>query len=150
VEDPILREVLAELSDIAGYSSIRLASPGSYEKQHGVSNEDLETDITDVKQPHKRRRRVDSDEDARYYAEAREEIQRIKGEQAMTPSESLGYRCKSNQESEHKFPLRSNWRPSEVPDSMESYRRRRLEEIDEWAKYRLNPDGTFSKDGEEK
>ena len=143
ITDQALREVLGELSFIVGTdASIRLAAPSESLRQHGVGPEDLEADITDQTQPHQRRRKGDE----RFYNSVKREINNLRNRKEA--EETPEHRCKSNEESQHKFPLRSNYVPSEVPDSIEDYWNKRRQQIDEWAKYRLNPDGTFSKNEE--
>ena len=153
ISDPAMREILEELSYIVGDNPIRLAAPGPFTNQHGVGPEDLESDITDQTQPHRPTRKTDKNNAQRFYRGIMREIRDLRSKEVqepLTPTQAQEYRCKSNEESEHKFPIRSNWKSSEVPNSIEDYWRKRKEQLEEWAKYRLNPDGTFSKNEENK
>lgn len=149
VTDEATKEVLWELSFIVGHDAIRLAAPTSL----GDSESDeAQQELIDSYTPNRRKTDRKNDEQ-KFYRGIMREIRKLRQsevEEPITPSQTLSYRCKSNQESEYKFPIRSNWKPSEVPNSIEAYRKHRLEQLEEWAKYKLNPDGTFSKDNEEK
>ena len=151
VSDPAMKDILEGLSDIAGQDPIRLVAPSSFFNEHPISPEDLEPDITDTTLPHGSRR-TDVD-DKQFYRGIMQGIRDLRNKnvkETLTPSQPLENPCTSNEESEHRFPLRSTWQPSEVPDSIEAYRKQKFAEIDEMAKYKLNPDGTFSKNEENK
>ena len=154
ITDPAMREILEELSCIVGDDPIRLAAPGSFTNQHGVGPEDLEADITDQTQPHYNRptRKTDRNNAKRFYRGIMREIRDLRNkevEEPLTATQAQEYRCKSNEESEQKFPIRSNWKPSEVPDSIQDYWKKRMEFFERWAKLELQPDGSF-KEPEEK
>ena len=155
IRDPAMRQVLTELSSIVGHEEIRLAAPGSSINQHGVGPEDLEGDITDTTQPHRPTRKTDNNDAKRFYRGIMREIRELRGkqaemeEEAITSSQARGHRCKSNEESEQRFPIRSSWKPSEVPDSIGDYWNKRKASFEHWAKLKLQPDGTF-KEPEEK